>query len=300
LPALSALKDTFAELSEQYANMIKIGRTHMQDAVPLTLGNELSAYEKMLSEAEKNIKRAVAPLLKLAIGGTAVGTGLNAPKNFGEKVAKKIADDTGFDFEAEDNKFYAMSSKSNFAFFHGSLKALASDLFKIATDIRFLSSGPRAGLAEILIPENEPGSSIMPGKVNPTQAEALAQVCCQVFGNDTTVAFAAASGNFQLNTYMPVIIYNTLQSIELLADAMHSFNKNLAIGIRPNIAKIAESLQKSLMLITALSPKIGYDKASEIAKAAHANGTTLKEEVLSTGLVSEQEFDEIVDVRKMV
>ncbi|MDR2457141.1 MAG: class II fumarate hydratase [Clostridiales Family XIII bacterium] len=300
IPAVIGLKNSFNALSEKWERTIKIGRTHLQDAVPLTFGQEFSAFVVMLEKAEIFIENTTKELLELPIGGTAVGTGINTDKSFGERVVAIIAKETSFDFKTAKNRFYSLSSKSNFSNFHGSLKALATDLMKIANDIRWLSSGPRCGLSEIKIPENEPGSSIMPGKVNPTQAEALTMVCTQVMGNDVTIGLAASQGNFQLNVFMPVIIYNTLQSIRLLTDAIFSFNNKLVIGIKPNIAKIAENNQKSLMLITALSPKIGYDNAAKIAKKAFENGTTLKEESLKTGLITGEEFDDIMDIRKMI
>jgi fumarate hydratase class II len=300
LPAIFALETSFARLAERHASLVKIGRTHLQDAVPLTLGQEFSAYAEMMRKDTEAIVKMSEPLYELAIGGTAVGTGLNADKRFAGLAAKFISKETGLPFRSAENKFHALSSKANFAGFHGALKALAADLMKIANDIRWLASGPRCGLAEISLPENEPGSSIMPGKVNPTQCEMLTMVCAEIMGADVTVGIAASQGNFELNVYMPVIAHNTLRSIRLLADAAYSFNENCVLGITPNIAKIAEYLNKSLMLVTRLSPKIGYDIAAEIAKAAHRNGTTLKEETMARGLLEEGEIDKLLDPRKMV
>ncbi|MCC0028738.1 MAG: class II fumarate hydratase, partial [Brucellaceae bacterium] len=270
------------------------GRTHTQDATPLTLGQEFSGYRAALQAARERIEGALSGVYALAQGGTAVGTGLNAPEGFGRAIAIRLAEATALPFVTAPNKFEALASHGALTHFHGSLNALAADLYKIANDIRLLASGPRSGLGELSLPENEPGSSIMPGKVNPTQAEALTMVATQVMGNHTAVTFAASQGQFELNVFKPVIAYNVLQSVRLLADAMVSFAENCVDGIVANEARIAELVSRSLMLVTALAPKIGYDNAAKIAKAAHANGTTLREEALKTGLVSEAEYDAIV------
>lgn len=300
IPAIISLRDTFQKLSLKYQSIIKIGRTHLQDATPLTLGQEISGWLAMLNHTENMIHGSLNYIREIALGGTAVGTGLNTHPEFGEKVAEKISSLTGLEFITAPNKFHALTSKDALVNTHGAIKALAADLLKIANDVRWLASGPRCGLGELSIPENEPGSSIMPGKVNPTQSEALSMVCCQVIANDVAVGFAASQGNFQLNVFMPVIIYNTLQSIRLLTDAIHSFNINCAIGIVPNEKRIKENLESSLMLVTALNPHIGYDKAAKIAKAAHKNGTTLKKAAIDLGILTEEEFDKIVDPAKMV
>lgn len=300
LPALEALADTFVELSSTYMDVIKVGRTHLQDAVPLSLGQEIWGWFGMLDRSRAMIRSNLEYIQEIALGGTAVGTGLNAHPRFGQLVAQKITELTGRPFPTAQNKFHALTSKDGLVVFHGALKALAADLFKIANDVRWLASGPRSGIGEITIPENEPGSSIMPGKVNPTQSEALTMVCCQVMANDTAVGFAASQGNFQLNVFMPVMIHNVLQSIRLLADAMDSFNKHCAKGIRPNRQKIQENLEKSLMLVTALSPHIRYDIAAKIAKDAYANGTTLRQEVLKAGVLTEEEFDRFSDPAQMI
>jgi fumarate hydratase class II len=300
LPALSELEQGFAALSEQYEGIVKIGRTHLQDATPLTLGQEISAWRAMITETKSMIGAALEPVRKLALGGTAVGTGLNAHPGFARLSAEKISLLTGQRFVTAENKFHALTSKDALANLHGALKALAADLMKIANDVRFLASGPRCGLGELAIPENEPGSSIMPGKVNPTQCEALTMVCCQVMGNDVAVGIAASQGNFQLNVYMPVLIYNLLQSIKLLSDAALSFNENCVLGIRPNEEKIRANLNASLMLVTCLAPEIGYEKAALIAKRAHAGGGALKEAALELGFLTEAEFDALVRPEKMV
>lgn len=300
LPALDELQKEFDRLSYEYRDIIKTGRTHLQDATPLTLGQEISAFSVMLSECRSMIQDAEKGLLALALGGTAVGTGLNAPKGFAEKAAEKIAELTGYPFRSAENKFHALTAKDALVFSHGALKALSADLLKIANDIRFLASGPRCGIGEIRIPENEPGSSIMPGKVNPTQCEAVTMVAVQVLGNDAAIGIAASQGNFQLNVFMPVLIYNYLQSVRLLADAMVSFRKNCVSGILPERGKIRENLEKSLMLVTALNPKIGYEKAAEVAKKAYREQMTLKEAVVALGYLSGEEFDRTVDPEKMV
>lgn len=300
LPAVDKLEATLSELSEKYMGIIKTGRTHLQDATPLTLGQEISGWAAMLAKDKQLIATAADSLRELALGGTAVGTGLNAHERFGELSAQKISEITGEKFVTAPNKFHALTSKDQIVFVHGAFKALAADLMKIANDVRWLASGPRCGIGEIIIPANEPGSSIMPGKVNPTQCEALTMVAAQVMGNDVTIGIGASQGNFQLNVYMPVIIYNFLQSARLLADAMISFNDNCAVGIIPNEKKIAENLQKSLMLVTALNPYIGYENAAKIAKTAHADGITLKEAAVKTGLLTAERFDEYVRPEKMV
>ena len=300
LPALWRLEETFRRLSEEYADVVKIGRTHLQDATPLTLGQEISGWMSMLDHAADYLTAALPGLSELALGGTAVGTGLNAPAAFGEEVAKELSDLLGQDFVTAPNKFHALTSKDAVAFAHGGLKALAADLMKIANDVRFLASGPRCGLGELIIPENEPGSSIMPGKVNPTQCEALTMVAVQVMGNDAAIGFAASQGNFELNVYMPVILYNFLQSARLLADAMDSFNKNCASGIKANRAVIEQHLNDSLMLVTALNPHIGYENAAKIAKYAHKNGLTLREAAKALQLVTAEEFDAWVKPENMV
>ncbi|MDR3072124.1 MAG: class II fumarate hydratase [Clostridiales Family XIII bacterium] len=302
LSSINVLKKTFEDHVTKYADIVKIGRTHLMDATPLTLGQEISAWAAMMERSEKvfsGILREGA-LLELALGGTAVGTGLNTHKDFAEVVATKIAELANIPFITASNKFESLTSRNALVHLHGVLKALAADLMKIANDVRLLASGPRCGIGEIFIPENEPGSSIMPGKVNPTQCEALTMVCAQVMGNDVTVGIAASQGNFQLNVYLPVLVYNVLQSIRLLSDAMTSFNQHCAVGIKPNETVIRKHLEESLMLVTALSPEIGYEAAAEVAKKAHREGTTLKEAVLSLGLLKEEDFDRLMDPRKMV
>ncbi|MDR2486748.1 MAG: class II fumarate hydratase [Clostridiales Family XIII bacterium] len=300
LPALEGLRQTFAGLSERYMGVVKIGRTHLQDATPLRLGCEIGAWATMLGEAGGMIQAALAPVRRLALGGTAVGSGLNTHPGFAALAAEKIASLSGLPFETAPDKYHALTSRDALANLHGALKALAANLLKIAGDVRLLASGPRCGIGELVIPENEPGSSIMPGKVNPTQCEALSMVCAQVMGNDVTVGIAASQGHFQLNVYMPVLAYNVLQSLRLLADAMRSFDENCARGIRPDEARIRENLERSLMLVTALSPKIGYEKAAAVAKHAHANGIGLREAAVATGACSEAQFDEWVKPEAMV
>lgn len=299
-PAIEELKSTFDELSQAYMDIIKTGRTHLQDAVPLSLGQEISAWSRMLEVSKDMIQDSLAGLREIALGGTAVGTGLNAPEGFADLVAEKISQKSGYPFLSAKNKFHALTSKDQIVFVHGAIKALACDLLKIANDIRMLASGPKCGIGEITIPANEPGSSIMPGKVNPTQAEALTMVCVQVMGNDTAISMAASQGNYQLNVYMPLIAYNFLQSVRLLADALKSFNLHCAQGIKPNREKIQENLDKSLMLVTALNPYLGYENAAKIAKKAYAENKTLKEACLDLGLLTEEEFDRILDPKKMV
>ncbi len=299
-PSLYRLEETFRGLSERHKNIIKIGRTHLQDATPLTLGQEISGWLVMLEQTDSMIQNSLQYIREIALGGTAVGTGLNTHPEFGERVAEKISVLTGMEFVTAPNKFHALTSKDALVHTHGALKALAANLLKIANDVRWLASGPRCGIGELFIPENEPGSSIMPGKINPTQCEALTMVCCQVMSNDAAVSFAASQGNFQLNVYMPVLIYNMLQSIRLLSDAMVSFEKNCAAGILPNVERIKRNLESSLMLVTALNPHIGYEKAAVIAKTAYGQGLTLKEAAVSLGILTEEEFDRFVDPAKMV
>lgn len=294
LPALTLLKSTLEKKVEDFKGIIKIGRTHLQDATPLSLGQEFSGYVAMLENNEQQIKEALRGVRDLAIGGTAVGTGLNAHPELSTRVAATLTAMTGTTFVSAPNKFHALTSHDALTYLSGAFKALAANLMKIANDIRWLSSGPRCGIGEITIPENEPGSSIMPGKVNPTQSEAMTMVACQVMGNDMTIGMAASQGNFELNVFKPVIIYNILQSLRLLADAMVSFNDNCAVGIEPVEEKISENLDKSLMLVTALNPYIGYEKAAKIAKTAHKNGTTLKEEAINLGFLTAEEFDRYV------
>lgn len=300
LPAIEKLEATFESHARRYSGIIKTGRTHLQDATPLTLGQEIGAWASMLAHDRKQISTASEALRELALGGTAVGTGLNAHKKFGERSAEIISELTGESFITAPNKFHSLTSKDQIVFVHGAVKALASDLMKIANDVRWLASGPRCGIGELSIPENEPGSSIMPGKVNPTQCEALTMVAVQVMGNDVTIGVAASQGNFQLNVFMPVIIYNFLQSTELLTDAIISFNDNCAVGIEPVEKKIVENLHRSLMTVTALNPHIGYEKAAEISKKAYKEGITLKEAAMELGFLTEEEFDRYVRPENMV
>ena len=299
LPAVDQLRSTLDRKAREFADVVKIGRTHLQDATPLTLGQEISGWVAQLDLAKAAIDAAMPAVYQLAIGGTAVGTGLNAPAEFGERVARQIARLTGLPFTSAPNKFAALAGHEALVALHGAIKTLAVALMKIANDVRWLASGPRSGLGEIVIPENEPGSSIMPGKVNPTQSEALTMACAQVMGNDVTVGIGAASGNFELNVFKPVIIHNVLQSVRLLADTSRSFERFCAAGIEPNRARISQNLDRSLMLVTALNPHIGYDNAAKIAKKAHKDGTTLREAAKSLGLVSAEDFDRWVDPEKM-
>jgi fumarate hydratase class II len=299
LPALAHLQAALELKAREFARIVKIGRTHMQDATPLTLGQEFSGYAAQVKLASARLKSALNALYPLAQGGTAVGTGLNAKPQFARLIAKRIAALTHLPFVTAPNKFEALASHDAIVFAHGVLTSVATGLFKIANDIRLLGSGPRSGLGELILPENEPGSSIMPGKVNPTQSEALTMVCCQVFGNHTTIMIAASQGHFELNVYKPVIAHAMLQSIRLLADAAVSFSDHCVRGIRANEPRIGELTKNSLMLVTALAPKIGYDRAAAIAKAAHANGTTLREEALRLGHVSAAEFDRLVRPERM-
>jgi fumarate hydratase, class II len=299
IPALTHLHAALETKSKAFASIVKIGRTHTQDATPLTLGQEFSGYAAQVKSGIARIRAGLKELHPLAQGGTAVGTGLNAKRRFAKLFAKKVAAITGLPFVSAPNKFEALASHGALVFAHGALNALAADLFKIANDIRFLGSGPRSGFGELLLPENEPGSSIMPGKVNPTQCEAMTMVCCRVFGNDTTITVAASQGHFELNVYKPVIAYAALQSIRLLADAAVSFTDHCFVGIRANEPRIRELMKNSLMLVTALAPRIGYDKAAKIAKTALANGTTLREEAVKLGFMSGKEFDRLVQPARM-
>jgi fumarate hydratase class II len=300
VPALKTLRNTLDGKAKAFADIVKIGRTHLQDATPLTLGQEFSGYVAQLDHGIRHVESALPHLYELAQGGTAVGTGLNAHPQFADKVAAAIGKLTGLPFVSAPNKFEVMAAADALVFAHGALKTVAASLNKIANDIRWLASGPRCGLGELSIPENEPGSSIMPGKVNPTQCEALTMLCAQVFGNDVAVNIGGASGNFELNVFRPMIAHNVLQSIRLLADGAHSFNDNCAVGIEPNRERIDTLLNESLMLVTALNPHIGYDKAAKIAKKAHKEGTTLKASALALGFVTEQQFDEWVKPNDMV
>ncbi|WCM18883.1 class II fumarate hydratase [Paraburkholderia bryophila] len=300
LPALKTLRDTLDGKAKAFVDIVKIGRTHLQDATPLTLGQEFSGYVAQLDHGIRHVEATLPHLYELAQGGTAVGTGLNAHPQFADKVAAAIGQQTGLPFVSAPNKFEVMAAADALVFAHGALKTVAASLNKIANDIRWLSSGPRCGLGELSIPENEPGSSIMPGKVNPTQSEALTMLCAQVFGNDVAVNIGGASGNFELNVFRPMIAHNVLQSVRLLADGAHSFNDNCAVGIEPNRERIDTLLNESLMLVTALNPHIGYDKAAKIAKKAHKEGTTLKASALALGYVTEQQFDEWVKPKEMV
>jgi fumarate hydratase class II len=300
LPNVRALRDALDAKAREFADIVKIGRTHLQDAVPLTLGQEFGGYVAQIDADIDRIEGALPGLYELAIGGTAVGTGLNAPAAFGEKAAAKIAELTGLPFVSAPNKFAALAAHDALVAAHGALRTLAVSLMKIANDIRWLGSGPRSGLGELELPENEPGSSIMPGKVNPTQSEAMTMVCCQVFGNDVTVTVAGSQGNFELNVFKPVMIRNFVHSAKILADASRTFREFCIEGLRPNRERIADLVGRSLMLVTALSPRIGYEKAAEIAKRAHHEGTTLKEATLALGYLTEAEYDELVRPEKMV
>jgi len=300
IPGITKLRDTLHEKAIAFQDIIKIGRTHLMDATPLTLGQEFSGYVSQLDHGLAALNYTLHHLSELALGGTAVGTGLNAPKGYDVKVAAYIAEFTGLPFITAPNKFEALAAHEALVASHGALKQLAVALYKIANDIRMLASGPRSGIGELLLPENEPGSSIMPGKVNPTQCEALTMVCAQVFGNDVTITFAGSQGHYELNVFKPLLVANFLQSANLLADACVSFTDNCAVGIAPNSKRIKELVDNSLMLVTALNTKIGYYKAAEIAQTAHRNGTTLKEEAVRLGYVSEEDFDEWVKAGDMV
>ncbi len=300
IPALRTLRNALNDKAQAWAHIIKIGRTHTQDATPLTLGQEFSGYAQQVENGLARIEMSLPMLMQLAQGGTAVGTGLNAPVGFAEMVADKIAQITGLPFTTAPNKFEALAAHDAMVFTHGAMNTVAASLFKIGNDIRFLGSGPRSGLGELSLPENEPGSSIMPGKVNPTQCEALTMVCAQVFGNQATMTFAGASGHFELNVFNPVMAYNFLQTVRLLADAAVSFTTHCVIGIEPREDNIKAALDRSLMLVTALAPKIGYDAAAKIAKTAHKNGTTLRQEAVGGGYVTDAEFDEVVRPEQML
>lgn len=299
-PALDKLIATFKMLEEKHQGIVKSGRTHLQDATPITFSQEISGWRTSLEKDRRLLEIALPELKELALGGTAVGTGLNAPKDFDVKVAEAVTEITGKHFITAPNKFHALTSKDEIVFAHGALKALAADLMKIANDVRWLASGPRLGLGEIKIPENEPGSSIMPGKVNPTQCEAVTMVAVQVIGNDTAIGMAASQGNFELNVFMPVIIYNFTQSVRLLSEAMISFNDNCAVGITANEDKMASNLHNSLMLVTALNPYIGYENAAKTAKLAYKNNISLKEACVQLGFLTEERFDEVFHPEQMV
>lgn len=299
LPALAAVRGTLAAKSDAFADIVKIGRTHLQDATPLTLGQEFSGYASQVAHSEDHIRAGLPHLHEIALGGTAVGTGLNAHPEFAVRTAAVLARRTGLPFVTAPNKFESLAATDALVHAHGALKGLACSLMKIANDVRWMASGPRCGLGEISLPENEPGSSIMPGKVNPTQCEAMTMICAQVLGNDVAINIGGASGNFELNVFRPMVIHNVLQSIRLLADGMRMFNEHCLVGIEPRRERIGEMIGRSLMLVTALNPHIGYDKAAQIAKKAHHEGTTLKEAALSLGFVSEEEFDRWVRPEQM-
>lgn len=300
IPGVEMLRDTLAAKAKEFMGVVKIGRTHLMDATPLTVGQELSGYVSQLNHGLKALRNTLDHLSEIALGGTAVGTGINTPRGYSELVAKKITEFTGHPFKTAENKFEALASHDAIVETHGALKQLAVSLMKIANDIRLLASGPRCGIGELLIPENEPGSSIMPGKVNPTQAEAMTMVCAQVIGNDVAVTTGGANGHFELNVFKPMMAHNLLMSARLIGDACVSFNENCAIGIEPNHARIKQNLDNSLMLVTALNTKIGYEAAAKIAKTAHKNHTTLKEEAVNLGYLTAEEFDQWVDPTKMI
>jgi fumarate hydratase class II len=300
LPALQTLRNALNDKAEAWKDIIKIGRTHTQDATPLTLGQEFGGYTQQLTNGIERINQTLPKLMQLAQGGTAVGTGLNAPIGFAEGVAEKIASITGLGFTTAPNKFEALAAHDAMVFSHGAINTVAASLFKIANDIRFLGSGPRSGLGELALPENEPGSSIMPGKVNPTQCEAMTQVCVQIFGNNAALTFAGSQGHFELNVFNPVMAYNFLQSVRLLADAAVSFTDNCVVGIEPRLDNIKRGLENSLMLVTALNGRLGYDACAKIAKTAHKNGTTLREEAVGGGYLTNEEFDQFVRPENMV
>ncbi|TXC81803.1 class II fumarate hydratase [Luteibaculum oceani] len=300
IPAVERLRNVLDQKAKTFDNVVKIGRTHLMDATPLTVGQEISGWVSQLDHALIAIKNTLPHLAELALGGTAVGTGINTPKGYSELVAKKIADFTGLPFVSAKNKFEALSAHDAIVETHGALKQLAVSLMKVANDVRLLASGPRCGIGEYIIPANEPGSSIMPGKVNPTQSEAVTMLCAQVIGNDVAVTTGGMNGHFQLNVFKPMMAYNLLWSATLLADGCDSFNENCIVGLEPNERRIKENLNNSLMLVTALNTKIGYEKAAKIAKTAHENGTTLKEEAVNLGYLNEEEFDQWVDPSKMI
>ena len=300
LPSLALLRSTLAQKADEFKDIVKIGRTHLQDATPLTLGQEFSGWVAQLAHGERHVRDALPHVCELALGGTAVGTGLNAPEGYAEAVAAELARLTGLPFVSAPNKFENMASVDALVHAHGALKTLAASLNKIANDVRWLASGPRSGIGELSIPENEPGSSIMPGKVNPTQSEAVTMLCAQVMGNDVAINIGGASGNFELNVFRPMVAHNFLQSVRLLADGMKSFNDHCAVGIEPNRERIQELVDRSLMLVTALNPHIGYDKAAQIAKKAHKEGTSLREAALASGHVTAEQFDQWVRPEQMV
>ena len=299
-PSLDTLIQSFERLMQENEGIVKTGRTHLQDATPISFSQEISGWKNMLEKSKEMLQLSLPGLRELALGGTAVGTGLNAPKGFDLEVAKAVSELTKKDFKTAANKFHSLTSKDEIVFAHGALKALAANLMKIANDIRWLGSGPRCGLGEIFLPENEPGSSIMPGKVNPTQCEALTMVSVQVMANDVAVGMAASQGNFELNVYMPVCIYNFLQSVRLLSDAMLSFNRNCVVGIKANKEKMQENLHRSLMLVTCLNPYIGYENAAKTAKKAFQENISLKEACLQLGFLTEEKFDEVFQPEKMI
>lgn len=300
IPAIEKLHSTLKSKEKEFVDLVKIGRTHLQDATPLTLGQEISGWSHMLERSKEMIQESIEKMKALAIGGTAVGTGINAHPKFGDLVAEEISTYTNISFHSSVNKFHALTSHDESVYAHGAIKALAADLMKIANDVRWLASGPRCGIGELTIPENEPGSSIMPGKVNPTQSEALTMVVAQVIGNDATIGFAASQGNFELNVFKPVIIYNFLQSVRLLADSINSFNTNCAVGIQANVGVINKYVNESLMLVTALNPHIGYEKAATIAKYAHKEELSLKQAAIQLGILTEKEFDQFVKPEEMI
>ena len=300
IPGIEQLRDTFAKKSKEFMNIVKIGRTHVMDATPLTVGQELSGYVSQLNHGLKALRSTLGHLSEIALGGTAVGTGINAPEGYSDLVAEKIADFTGYPFRSAENKFEALAAHDALVETHGALKQIAVSLMKIANDIRLLASGPRCGIGELIIPSNEPGSSIMPGKVNPTQAEALTMVCAQVMGNDVAVSIGGSNGHFELNVFKPMMAFNVLMSARLIGEACKSFDEHCAVGIEPNHSRIKQNLDNSLMLVTALNTKIGYEKAAKIAKTAHENGTTLKEESVNLGYLTAEEFDQWVDPSKMI
>ena len=300
IPSLGELYKSINEKVDKFNNIIKLGRTHLQDATPLSLGQEFSGYASGINHGISRLEKALDHCYELAVGGTAVGTGINSPEGFGEMVSKEISNFTGLPFRSAENKFEALGGQDSIVELSGALKVVSVSLFKIANDIRWLASGPRSGIGEITIPANEPGSSIMPGKINPTQCEAMTMLCSQVMGNDATITFAGASGNFELNVYRPVLAYNILQSIRLLSDGIASFNKNTIIGIEPNLEKINHNLYNSLMLITALNPHIGYDKAAEVSKKAYKEKSTLKEAIIALDYMSGEDFDRLVQPDKMI
>mgnify|MGYP001007941041 FL=1 len=300
IPGVKQLRDTLAKKSVKFMDVVKIGRTHLMDATPLTVGQELSGYVSQLNHGLKALRNTLDHLSEVALGGTAVGTGINTPAGYSDLVAKKIAEFTGHPFRSAENKFEALAAHDALVETHGALKQIAVSLMKIANDVRLLASGPRCGVGELIIPSNEPGSSIMPGKVNPTQAEALTMVCAQVMGNDVAVSVGGSNGHFELNVFKPMMAYNVLMSARLIGDACKSFDEHCAVGIEPNHGRIRQNLDNSLMLVTALNTKIGYEKAAKIAKTAHENGTTLKEEAVNLGYLTAEEFDQWVDPTKMI